>query len=253
MSDPRGTGLVFITGTDTGVGKTTLAALLLCHLRQNGRRVLAMKPFCSGGRKDAELLLSLQDKELSLDEINPFHFPEPLAPLVAARKHRREVPMRAVLRHIDRMGSRLASEAAKTESPFLLLEGAGGLLAPLGERYSALDLIKRLSAPFRGPSPALQAKGIVVSRNSLGTINHTLLTVQALRNADVSPSAIGVVQMNTASPDSSSRSNPRILRELLAPVPLFSLPFLGPGLDAVTLPPLAGRLRRTLGAVLGLE
>lgn len=64
----------FITGTDTGVGKTVLTALLLSHLRQSGCSALAIKPFCSGGRGDAHLLHSLQNDDLTLDQINPFYF-----------------------------------------------------------------------------------------------------------------------------------------------------------------------------------
>ena len=81
------TKIIFITGTDTGVGKTLLTALLLHHLRQTGVHALAMKPFCSGGRADVRLLQSLQRGELSDAEMNPFYFAEPIAPFVAAKKH----------------------------------------------------------------------------------------------------------------------------------------------------------------------
>src|SRR5258708_5061536 len=104
--------LLFITGTDTGVGKTVLTGLLLSHLRQHGCRVLAAKPFCSGDRSDARLLRALQDDELELDEINPYYFPEPLAPLVAARIHRRSIKARDVLSHIHKLAG-LVREAAR--------------------------------------------------------------------------------------------------------------------------------------------
>jgi dethiobiotin synthetase len=247
--------LLFITGTDTGVGKTTLTALLLCHLRRCGRRVVAMKPFCSGGREDAELLWSLQEGAIDLDVINPFHFKEPLAPLVAARMHGRSISMRQVLRCIARAGSlALRSEIARTrrprsmgtnEAPVLLVEGAGGLLAPLGEGFDALKLIQRLAA-----SKSELSQAIVVARNALGTINHTLLTVQALRSAGISNSAIVVVLMDTHPRDYSSASNPRVLCELLAPVQVVSMPFLGRELEVTNLPVLAKRHGRVLNAVL---
>jgi dethiobiotin synthetase len=247
--------LFFITGTDTGVGKTTLTALMLCHLRRRGRRAVAMKPFCSGGREDAELLWALQEGAVSLDDINPFHFKEPLAPLAAARRHGRSISMREVLRCIAQAGSlTLNPENARTrrplsngtgKAPVLLVEGAGGLLAPLGTGFDALELIKRLVVP-----PSEFCKAIVVARNCLGTINHTLLTVRALRSVGISNSAVQVVLMYTHSRDSSSASNPRLLRELLAPVQLLSLPFLGPDLDAAALPPLARRHGRVLSALL---
>ena len=103
---------IFITGTDTGVGKTLLTALLLTHLRDGGCKARALKPFSSGGREDAELLFKLQDGELTLDEINPFHFSEPLAPLVAARIHRRSISLREVLAHIRGVAPTAHSESA---------------------------------------------------------------------------------------------------------------------------------------------
>ena len=99
--------IVFITGTDTGVGKTLFTGLLLTHLRRRGEGALALKPFCSGTRADARLLYELQGRELSLDETNPFYFPEPIAALVAARKHRRHISLRQVLSHLQTMLQRL--------------------------------------------------------------------------------------------------------------------------------------------------
>ena len=96
--------IIFITGTDTGVGKTLLTALLLHHLRQTGVRALAMKPFCSGGRADVKLLQSLQPGELSDEEMNPFFFKEPIAPLIAAEKNHRIIRLKEVIdriKHIE--------------------------------------------------------------------------------------------------------------------------------------------------------
>jgi len=234
--------ILFITGTDTGVGKTLLTALLLAHLRNSHVHALAIKPFCSGDREDAKLLHSLQDGQLSLEEINPFYFPEPLAPLVAARKHHRRITLEDTINHITGIAARLTPSLRHSNSgfrnpqsairnpPALLIEGVGGLLVPLGDYYTVLDLISRLDCEI-----------IIVARNQLGTITLTLLTVHALRNAARwahSPiraphSAIKVALMHTQSairnpqfPDPSSSSNPRILSELLAPLPLVQIPFL---------------------------
>ena len=76
--------ILFITGTDTGAGKTVLTALLLAHLRSQGVNALAMKPVCTGPRSDVRLLQSLQRGELSDDEMNPFWYQTPVAPIVAA-------------------------------------------------------------------------------------------------------------------------------------------------------------------------
>src|SRR3989442_15923905 len=85
--------ILFVTGTDTGVGKTILTSLLARHLRERGVAVAALKPICSGGRADARALHSSLDGTLTLDEINPWHFRAPLAAQLAARReHRRGCP-----------------------------------------------------------------------------------------------------------------------------------------------------------------
>jgi dethiobiotin synthetase len=215
-----GLQVIFITGTDTAVGKTVLTALLLSHLCQNGAHALAIKPFCSGGRADAELLHSLQSHDLTLDEINPFHFAEPLAPLVAARKHNGRISLQSVLKYFQSVSARPA-----TQPSTLLIEGVGGVLAPLGERFNFLDLI--LAAPnIQHPAPNIQV--LVVAPNRLGTINHTMLTVQALQSRDLR--ALKVVLMDILPPQHSTpdtRSNHSILTELLSSIPLFRIPNLG--------------------------
>jgi dethiobiotin synthetase len=197
--------IIFITGTDTGVGKTLLTALLLHHLRQSGCHALAMKPFCSGSRADVELLRKVQDEELTRDEINPFFFTEPLAPLVAARKHDCSIRLPEVLRRIKGLASRCQC---------LLIEGIGGVMVPLGEGFAVVDLVARLGWG-----------AIVVSRNRLGTINHTLLTIRALQAAGIE--GLKTVLMSSSEAESSSASNSRMLSELLAPAPVFPIPFLG--------------------------
>ena len=217
LSFPSSSRILFITGTDTGVGKTLLTALLLAHLRSLGHIALALKPFCSGTRADAELLHSLQDGDLSLNEINPFYFSEPIAPLVAARKHRRRIPLGAVLNHVHSVIARhspsIKNQKSKIKNLQLLIEGSGGLLVPLGEGYTVLDLIT-----------ALNCEVVVVARNKLGTINHTLLTVRALQRAGAKN--LSVALMNCKMKDVAAQSNYRILAELLAPVRVHSIPFL---------------------------
>jgi dethiobiotin synthetase len=197
--------IVFITGTDTGVGKTLLTGLLLRHLRQSGRQALAMKPFCCGSRADVEFLGAVQERELTLDEINPYFFEKPLAPLAAARQQHVSIKLSAVLRQISNVAQRCE---------WLLIEGIGGVRVPLGDGFCVLDLITNLPC-----SP------VVVSRNKLGTINHTMLTVEAMQQADIK--RLTVVLMGSRERDSSVESNGRILSELLAPTPIIPIPFLG--------------------------
>ncbi len=128
---------IFITGTDTGVGKTVLTALLLRFLREHGVNAAALKPVCSGGRGDARKLAAAMNGALELDEINPWHFRAPIAPLLSARRERKHLHPPEVLAHV---------RAMQKKFDMLLIEGAGGLLSPLGENFDSGDLIAALGA-----------------------------------------------------------------------------------------------------------
>ena len=150
----------FITGTDTGVGKTVLTALLARYLRERGVNAAALKPICSGGRDDARALRAAMKDALTPDEINPWHFRAPIAPLLAARRERKQVRLADVLAHVRAMQKRF---------DVVLVEGAGGLLSPLGGNFDSRDLIA-----------ALCATPMVVCPNRLGAVNQVLLTLAAL-------------------------------------------------------------------------
>lgn len=197
--------ILFITGTDTGVGKTLLTAALLFHLRRKKIRALAMKPFCSGSRDDVDFLQSLQPGELSDELMNPFFFSAPLAPMVAARMVKRKIRV---------SDARRAIAAVKKHCDFLLVEGAGGLLSPCGENFSLLNLIEKMGGEV-----------VIAGWNRLGTINHTMLNVRALEEAGIE--AIKIVMMRPKNCDKSSQTNVAVLRELLRGVEVFEWPFLG--------------------------
>ncbi|HEY2329734.1 MAG TPA: dethiobiotin synthase, partial [Verrucomicrobiae bacterium] len=118
----------FITGTDTGVGKTVLTALLAQFLRERGVRAAALKPICSGGRADAKMLHAALGGALTLDEINPWHFRAAIAPSLAAKLEKKSVTRAQVLAHI---------RATQKNFDVILVEGAGGLLSPLGEKFDS--------------------------------------------------------------------------------------------------------------------
>ncbi len=199
--------IIFITGTDTGVGKTLFTALLLYHLRQTGVQALAMKPFCSGGLADVKLLQSLQHGELSDVEMNPFYFKEPIAPLIAAEKNRQIIRLDDVLSCIKHV---------ENKCDCLLIEGSGGLLVPLGKGFTVADLIEKLNCQV-----------IVVARNRLGTINHTLLTINVLQTLKNNLRELSVVLMAPQKPDFSFFSNQKALFDLLKPIKITEIPFLG--------------------------
>jgi len=200
---------LFVTGTDTGVGKTVVTTLLLRHLRQSGVKALAMKPFATGARADARRLNAPQRPEaLALDEVNPFFFRLPVAPVVAARREGRRVTL---------VQARAALVAMGARCDVLLVEGCGGLLTPLGESFTLLDLM-----------PSRHARVIVVAPNRLGVLNHARLTVERLTGRCGARLQLALVDTAPARHrDASRSSNLDLLRELLAPVPVRAIPHLG--------------------------
>ncbi|MFZ1074561.1 MAG: dethiobiotin synthase [Verrucomicrobiia bacterium] len=195
----------FVTGTDTGAGKTVLASLLARFLREHGANVAALKPVCSGGRDDARALRAALKGALSIDEINPWHFRAPVAPLLAARRERKRVRLADVLKHVRTMQNRFE---------VVLIEGAGGLLSPLGENLDS-----------RGLLTSLRATPIIVGPNRLGAVNQVLLTLEALP-ANFQRKA-HVVLMSPPEPHSVIASNAKLLAEFFDAKRIFMLPWLG--------------------------
>jgi dethiobiotin synthetase len=195
----------FITGTDTGVGKTVLTALLARFLRERGVNVAAAKPVCSGGREDARRLRDAMCGALTLDEINPWHFRKPIAPSLAARLENKPVKLASVLAHL---------RALQKQSDVLLVEGAGGLLSPLGENFNSRDVIV-----------ALRAIPIIVAQNRLGAVNHLLLTLEALPSAVASRAWL--VLMSPPRPDVAAKTNAALLSELFSAGRIITIPWLG--------------------------
>jgi dethiobiotin synthetase len=183
--------IFFITGTDTGAGKTLLTALVVNHLRSRGVNAVALKPVCSGGRGDARRLSAAMGNALPLDEINPWHFRAAIAPSLAARQEKKKIKLAQVTARIRRM---------QKKCDVLLVEGAGGLLSPLGEDFNSRDLII-----------ALNAVPMIAAPNRLGVVNHVLLTLEALPKSF--RAKVRVVLMPQRKPDSSAKSNAALLAE----------------------------------------
>jgi dethiobiotin synthetase len=201
---------LFITGTDTGVGKTVFTGLLAQHLRKRGVAVAAFKPVCSGGRADARALqAALGGGALTLEEINPWHFRAPIAPVLAARKEKKTVKLSEVLKYI---------RTWEKQFTITLVEGAGGLLSPLGEDFDSRDLMA-----------ALRAMPIVVAQNKLGMVNHVLLTLEALPKNLRAEEAI--ILVSPPKPDAATVSNAGLLGGYVARQKLFTLPWLGEAFD----------------------
>ncbi|HUJ10792.1 MAG TPA: dethiobiotin synthase [Verrucomicrobiae bacterium] len=154
---------LFVTGTDTGVGKTYVTALILAELRRRGVNAAAFKPIScgAGGRNDAKIYAGIMNDEVPLDAINPIYLRHPLAPSVAARLERRRLDLRPIFSSYRSLIS---------VHQIVLVEGAGGLLVPIRKGYYVADLAKAMDLPL-----------IIVARLGLGTINHSLLTIQEAR------------------------------------------------------------------------
>src|SRR5260221_2385525 len=197
--------MFFITGTDTGVGKTVLTTLLTRFLRERGVNAAALKPVGSGGRGDARALHAAMNGALTLDEINPWHFRTPVAPLLAARRENRRVKLSQVLTHARAMQKRF---------DVVLVEGAGGLLSPLGDDFNSRDL-----------TGSLRATPIIVAQNKLGAVNQVLLTLEALpKNLRAKAR---VILFAPPKPDASTKTNVRLLAEFYDAERIFTLPWLG--------------------------
>jgi dethiobiotin synthetase len=189
---------LFITGTDTGVGKTHFTCWLLRAWRRAGHDAVALKPIATGDRDDALRLHDAMESRLTLDEINPLHFREPAAPLVAAEAENRTIDFPKLNAALRETCARFAHVA---------VEGVGGWRVPLAKNYEVRDWARDLALPV-----------VVVARGTLGTLNHTLLTVESIRAAGLTCAGIVVNAGAETSPDLDLvlHRNVALLRDLLA-------------------------------------
>ncbi len=206
---------LFITGTDTGVGKSVLAAAICAALVARGQQAAAFKPVVTGldeepaegWAHDHVLLASAAGGRQTADEVAPYTFGPAVSPHYAAELAGRPIEPARILE-----AARAAAEAAAV----LVCEGVGGLLVPITADYSVRDLAVDLGLPV-----------VVAARTGLGTISHSLLTVEAARAAGLTVAAV-VMSPWPDRPDPIERSN-RMTVERLARVPTRGLPATTPG------------------------
>ena len=193
---------LFITGTDTGVGKTYVAVGLIRALKEMGLNVCPMKPVETGCRKrggkllpsDTLKLLHTSGTNETLDRINPYRFRHPLAPAVAAEIEGIPIKKKRIIS---------AFKYLHNKYDITIVEGAGGVMVPLYKRYLSIDFIKDINTPV-----------LIVSRPGLGTINHTLLTIDALRVRGVDIVGVVINYSLNKRKGLSERSNPDVLEKL---------------------------------------
>ena len=162
---------LFVTGTDTGVGKTVLSALLVAVLERR-----YWKPIQTGASEGTDRAAVMKWAGVPVEQTHPesFLFDPPVSPHLAAEQQGTRIDLQAIRRPKD--------------SGPLVIEGAGGVLVPVNDDVLMIDLIRHLQAPV-----------VIACRTALGTINHTLLTVAAVRNANLE--VTGVVMVGEENPD----------------------------------------------------
>lgn len=227
---------IFVTGTDTEVGKTLAATVLMHHFRRQGLRVIGMKPVAAGchetpagwKNEDVEALQAAANVDAPIEHVNPFVFHAPIAPHVAARREGRTIDLGRIM---------ASFEALRTLADIVVVEGAGGFLVPLDDTEDFGDLAQRLALPV-----------VLTVGVRLGCINHALLTQEAIAARGLHLAgwiANGIDPHMEAPQDSIATLASRLHAPLLGVIPWLSP--VDPG--AVTLsrevdwPPAAGALR----------
>lgn len=196
---------IFITGTDTGVGKTITTFVLATLLQERGLKVGVMKPFQCAGSDAIDL-----KKDLGLDDairtINPYFAKEPLSPHIAFRRQKTKISIEHVRDGLARL---------QEKYDIVLVEGAGGLLAPIKEHYLMADLARDLNLDI-----------VIVARLGLGTINHTLLTIEQARSCGLSVRGVVFNEPALARKGAPEKTNPSAVRQYGCADILGTIPYL---------------------------
>ncbi len=185
---------LFITGTDTGVGKTHIAVRLLRLLRASGIRCAGMKPICCGDRRDAEALLAAGSDSVTIDEVNPVWLKTPAAPIVGTLMEKVTIDVEQIF---------AAFQALSERVEHVIVEGTGGWLVPIRSDYFVSDLAAAMKLPV-----------LVVAQNRLGCLNHATLTVRSVAAHQLR--CVGLVWNSTeTASDVAALTNADILKRIL--------------------------------------
>jgi dethiobiotin synthetase len=185
---------LFITGTDTGVGKTHTASRLLHLLRASGVSCAGMKPICCGDRRDAELLLGAGSGDLTIDDVNPVWLKTPAAPIVGSLMEKVDIDIGRILSAFHSLQNRVEH---------VIVEGTGGWMVPIHRDYFVSDLAVAMELPV-----------LAVAYNRLGCLNHAVLTVQSIVGHGVR--CVGLVLNNAQETgDVAALTNADILGKIL--------------------------------------
>ncbi len=204
---------IFITGTDTGVGKTYVAAGIAEALRAKGLNVGVMKPVETGCRlrsgklipADVIRLVRAASSNDPIALINPYRFRQPLAPAVAARFEGKRILVSRIMH---------AYRTLLRKHDFMIIEGAGGIMVPLTRNYLFLDLARSIGLPV-----------MIVARPGLGTINHTLLTIDVLRERGISTSGVVINHTNKKQLGLAEETSPGMIEKISQVPVLGTVPY----------------------------
>ena len=186
---------LFLTGTDTNVGKTYVAALIVRALRKAGLDCVGMKPICCGERADAEALHAACDGAIPLNDVNPVWLRTPAAPYTAAMIENRAIDLALIRETFTRLRAEHAS---------LIVEGVGGWLVPIARDYFISDLAAEFALPVA-----------VVVANKLGALNHALLTIESIRERGLECAGVIMNHVTSAADDIAAITNRGVLEDIL--------------------------------------
>lgn len=201
----------FVTGTDTDVGKTIISGGLAAVLHENNLDVGVFKPMLSGisrddPESDTSFLKEMSQTALTAEEITPFTFCEPVSPLVAAQQEGKTVELEEIMQKWEKV---------RRKCGCFIVEGAGGISVPLGEKFLVSDVIQKIGLPL-----------IIVARPDLGTINHTFLTVHYARSAGIKVAGI-IINGRKDGPSLAEKTNPAVIEQFTGVPVLGITPRLG--------------------------
>lgn len=195
---------LFLTGTDTNVGKSYVASLLVRALRAQGRDSVGLKPICCGDREDATLLHAAAEGVIEINDINPVWLRTPAAPYTASLIENRPIDLALIRESFAR--ARAAHES-------VIVEGAGGWFVPIERNYYVADLAVEMGLPVA-----------IVVANRLGALNHALLTVEAVRARGLECAGL-ILNHPSQDEDIATTTNRGVLEEFAGVPILFDIAY----------------------------
>jgi dethiobiotin synthetase len=184
----------FVTGTDTGVGKTFVVSRMIRALRKDGIDAVGMKPICCGDRDDTEAIYRASDGVVPINDVNPVWLRTPAAPYTAAMIEGRTIDLALIRESFDRL---------RSSHQRVIVEGVGGWRVPIARDYFVSDLAREFALPV-----------VVVAANRLGAINHTLLTIESIHASGLACAGIILNHVIPAGSGLAAVTNRGILEEV---------------------------------------